>query len=75
MQTTTATNAALMLSPVEAKILAALDGPPLYGKEVARKLSMVYSSTLKVLLENLVNRRVLRHVHGSGYSVREGVWA
>lgn len=57
------------LSPTETRIWDVLGaGGPLYGKQIARRIGVVYGAVLKIILENLVEREVLRHKRGQGYS-------
>lgn len=56
------------LSDVEQLIWDALAERPLIGKQIASKIAHEYDSSLKVLLRNLVNRRVIVPDQSGGYA-------
>lgn len=58
------------LSPTEQRVwdvLAVAGDDGLFGKQIARRLGVVYGAELKNLLQNLVERGVLTHRRGVGY--------
>lgn len=58
----------IYFSPTESAIYQAVLTSPGIGKQLARRCGLPYDGTFKVLLRNLVNRRVLRHAEGGGYA-------
>jgi hypothetical protein len=56
------------LSSAEALIWECLGADSLQGKQVAVRIGMEYGPRVKVLLANLVDRGVLNHEDGDGYS-------